>query len=155
LVYHSCDVRHCVNPNHLFLGTSIENNRDRDIKNRGRYVTGDDHPGIKLTDEEVRQILDNIKSGKYLSIYEVINEYSVGLCTIWDILYGRTRTNVSKDYDLITLTKKIKTYITDDEARLIKIDLQQGYKVYQLMRKYNRSRDQISRIKNNKSFTHV
>jgi len=34
-VLHTCDVRNCVNPNHLFLGTSQDNAIDRDKKKRG------------------------------------------------------------------------------------------------------------------------
>src|ERR1700747_133246 len=31
-VLHHCDVRHCLNPEHLFLGTNDDNMADRDTK---------------------------------------------------------------------------------------------------------------------------
>jgi hypothetical protein len=38
-VCHSCDVRSCVNPDHLWLGTAVENNADRDRKGRTYRVS--------------------------------------------------------------------------------------------------------------------
>lgn len=33
---HHCDVRNCVNPEHIFLGTALDNNRDMLAKGRGK-----------------------------------------------------------------------------------------------------------------------
>lgn len=57
-VLHKCDVRNCVNPEHLFLGTKADNAADMDAK--GRRVNaphyGEDHPHAKLTWAKVRAI---------------------------------------------------------------------------------------------------
>lgn len=45
-VLHSCDVPHCCNPDHLWLGTRTENIRDRDQKGRqnaGTAFSGHNH----------------------------------------------------------------------------------------------------------------
>lgn len=47
MVCHTCDVRCCVNPDHLFLGTHKENMNDRNKKNRSAK---------KLTKEDVLSI---------------------------------------------------------------------------------------------------
>ena len=36
LVLHHCDIRHCVNPEHLWLGTAKDNYEDMLRKNRGK-----------------------------------------------------------------------------------------------------------------------
>jgi len=39
-VLHSCDNPRCVRPDHLFLGTKADNNKDRDNKGRGNFIVG-------------------------------------------------------------------------------------------------------------------
>lgn len=48
---HSCDVRECVNADHLFEGTCLDNVRDKINKRRG--IFGDRHPMAKLSESDV------------------------------------------------------------------------------------------------------
>lgn len=58
VVRHTCDVRNCVNPNHLIVGTQMENMSD--AKSKGRKwngeMSGEKHPNAKLTKKQVEMI---------------------------------------------------------------------------------------------------
>lgn len=53
-VLHHCDNRKCVRPDHLFLGTRVDNAKDRDAK--GRHQKGEQMHTHKLTGEQVQEI---------------------------------------------------------------------------------------------------
>lgn len=53
-VLHRCDVRSCVNPAHLFLGTQTVNHADMCAK--GREPRGESHRNSKLMESDVRAI---------------------------------------------------------------------------------------------------
>lgn len=55
-VCHKCDTPTCVNPDHLFLGTVLDNNADRDAKGRTRGARGEHNEASKLTESDVRAI---------------------------------------------------------------------------------------------------
>jgi hypothetical protein len=65
-VLHSCDQPCCVNPDHLRVGTVLENNREREQKGRGRQPGGEDNAGAKLTFQQVGEIRTSSLSSREL-----------------------------------------------------------------------------------------
>jgi HNH endonuclease len=77
-VCHKCDVRNCVRPDHLFLGTNADNQADKIAKGRARWGVhiGAEHPRAKLTDADVVAIRMRYAKGGVLQT-ELAAEYGV------------------------------------------------------------------------------
>lgn len=99
-VCHACDTPLCVRPDHLFLGTTQDNTKDRDAKGRkaagdrsGRrkhpsaYPAGRGWPWAKLTDDAVRSIRARHAAGG-VSYRQLAREYSVSKHTIYLVIKG-------------------------------------------------------------------
>lgn len=63
LVCHRCDVRNCVNPDHLFLGTHQDNNDDKFSKGRARNQNGPVTKGRKPKPRRVRKVRTHCRRG--------------------------------------------------------------------------------------------
>jgi len=118
-VLHSCDNRACVRPDHLFLGTQLDNVTDMMEKGRGNKASGNRnasrlHPGIhrwgpthtlrlhperqargervanaKLKESQIIEIRRRWKMGE-ASQHALAREYGVTLSAIHWIVIGRT-----------------------------------------------------------------
>lgn len=91
-VLHHCDNPACVRPEHLFLGTHLDNMRDCAAK--GRKVAtapfGEAHWCHKLTADQVAEIRRlHVPYGRTLSVRGLAAKFGVSKSTIGDVLTGR------------------------------------------------------------------
>lgn len=65
-VLHRCDNPACVNPEHLFIGSNVDNVADRVTKGRSGWKErkGESHPMRKLSEDDVRSIRLRSLSGE-------------------------------------------------------------------------------------------
>ena len=89
-VLHKCDNPPCVAPDHLFLGTKADNNKDRDRKNRCYGQKGEENCFHKLTEVQVIEIKLLIKNNINLKNREIGEMFNVSRVTIDDIRIGKT-----------------------------------------------------------------
>ena len=95
-VCHHCDNELCVNPRHLFLGTQLDNIRDR--HNKGRTVLpwllpGQRHPNAKLTDADVRTICQLLRLG--VTQRAIAKQFAIQQGSISAIARGKTWRHIS------------------------------------------------------------
>lgn len=95
-VCHRCDMRSCVNPDHLFLGTKGDNNRDAATKGRSRWkenrpteniLRRSNHPMALLSDGDVEVIRASSETSSKLA-----KKYGVSYTHIWRIRTNRSWT---------------------------------------------------------------
>lgn len=83
---HHCDTPACVNPDHLFLGTVVDNCRD--MTTRGRSARGERNSGAKLTPTQVDEIRQRLTEGA--STTALATEFVVSRDAIARIGQGET-----------------------------------------------------------------
>lgn len=91
-VCHTCDVRPCVNIEHLFLGTAKENQEDARRKGRRRtaprrpILPADSAPSLSLQDALRIRALDREGVGAIV----LARAFGVSRQSIWNIVSGKT-----------------------------------------------------------------
>jgi hypothetical protein len=87
-VLHHCDVRLCVRPDHLFLGTQLDNIRDAIAKGRRSHVgaRGERNGRSRLTEIQVQEIRRRYAAGE--RTMALAREFGVHRDTVRRILSG-------------------------------------------------------------------
>jgi len=86
-VLHRCDSPACVNPEHLFIGSQLDNMRD--CVQKGRFATGTRNGKCKVSDSDVIAIKSKYELGQTQRSLAV--EYGVAHETINRYISGKTR----------------------------------------------------------------
>lgn len=90
-VLHTCDNPPCVNPNHLYLGTNSDNQKDAFERGQKTHI-GEQNPSAKLTKDDVIDIKEMLDGSASYS--DVMDEYDIGKTAVGQIARGETWTHV-------------------------------------------------------------
>ena len=87
-VLHKCNVPSCVNPDHLYIGSDLENCRDRietGTQANPPHSFGEDHPSAKLTLAQAREI----KFSRGIPHKDLMQKFGISTATISAIRCGK------------------------------------------------------------------
>lgn len=104
-ILHACDTPACINPDHLFVGTKADNNRDmlekgrrilggqrlRERGERGKYPTAEAHPGAKLTSAGATQMRADHAGG--MSMSACAKKHGVSVTAVFRVVHSLTWRN--------------------------------------------------------------
>lgn len=82
-VCHKCDVRNCVRPDHLFLGTRQDNTDDMMRKRRNRPMPGEKNANALISESQAIEILGSNESYTVLAA-----KYGIKKASIYNIKAG-------------------------------------------------------------------
>ncbi len=119
LVCHHCDNPACCNPEHLFVGTHLDNHRDKIRKSR--QARGTQAGSAKLKDTDVLDIRRRYAEG--ISASRIAKDSSLANSTVRKIIIGLTWKHLP---DAIEKTRN--SFRSDSEIRKIRDLFKRGYK---------------------------
>jgi len=86
-VCHTCDNTGCVRPDHLFVGTTLENNHDMVRKGRQHRPKGNLNAMSVLTEDHVREIRELRANGEKL--YVIGEQFGISASHVHHVVHGK------------------------------------------------------------------
>lgn len=89
-VLHSCDNRLCINPEHLSLGTHLDNIKDMHAKNRqrGGSLPNENNPSCKFSDEEILRMR---QAKRHMTLRAMTSHFKISESHLLRVLHGESR----------------------------------------------------------------
>jgi hypothetical protein len=161
-VCHTCDVRNCCNPKHLFIGTHKENVQDMVKKGRRSSTKGGNNPNSQLTESIVIRIVDMLISD--VPDVEVAEEFGVSRTSISKIRRGVNWSHVIEELPefkrrkLSKIKKKgqepVKAFSKSD-VLLIRRMLKKGHTIARIARKFVVGETTVRNLRDGKTYSDV
>lgn len=87
-VLHKCDNGYCVNPDHLFLGTQVDNIHDMDEKGRRISLRGEKHGRATISEQDAIKILALYRHG--ISFSKLAKTFKTTIPAVKCLAYRKT-----------------------------------------------------------------
>lgn len=168
LCCHRCDVRHCVRPSHIFVGSAKQNQEDMARKNRSSF--GHRSGLARFKKEDALEIVRLYMSGE-MNQSQLAEKYGVVQTVISDVVTGATWSRVTG----IIYKKKGRarahhhrvvkrmpvgaahhsTPFTEDDVRAIRKKYEEGELIKRIAEDTGVSNTAISNIVHRKTWVHI
>jgi DNA-binding CsgD family transcriptional regulator len=147
-VCHTCDNPRCINPDHLWLGTSADNMKDK--VNKNRQLKGSTIPSSKLTEEKIKEIKNLLIENK-LTLKQIKDRFGVGIRTISEINSGKRWSHVEGVGTKIKTTQGGRKLSSEQVERIKKL-LLEGMSCTEIGQLFGVSRSTVQSIKQGKTW---
>lgn len=91
MICHHCDNPTCINVDHLYVGTAMQNAADKTARGRTPPRKGEANPGARVNDQLVRQIR---AEAQFIPQKDLALAYGLSKVTIHQIVRRKTWTHV-------------------------------------------------------------
>lgn len=147
-VCHTCDNRLCVNPEHLFLGTTKDNQQD--MKSKGRSLFGEKNGKAKLTEELAREVIRLLRTG--LPQIEIAERVGIGQMQVSRINTGERWGHLNSGPIRKANARK---RLSVREIKQVRAMLNSGVSCVQVAKHFGCTPITIGRIKNGKRWADI
>lgn len=150
LVRHKCDNPPCCNPNHLEVGTAVDNTRDMYERGRNNDVRGEAAGRSIITENQARQI--RLLASRGVGRRELSNKFGIAYNSITAVITGKSWSHVGGK---LRRMPRASSKLTEPDVKMIKILLKQGKTQSEVASIFGIARCSVSAIKTGRNWSHV